>query len=273
MAKKVSAQEQSLGNEISKIISGFNDITENSSIDFLQEVEEEKKKQIELASKRIDLDELEAGFKAKTTQVISAMYEFYGKIVPSKRSDYIKFKAEAQIETAFNLAMQLKMARDVVKAVYESINAGCTEPRVIESYVSLNKALSELNKDYANVWLFLENSCQQTIQETIKMDNSNNLTEIGNGIAEQAQLPSRMGTKYITADSKKMLSDIREHNQFTEDDADEMHSDEYKAIGDIDRLISPTNKADLITEFNIDTSLIKSDSEDTGAMSLLNGMI
>lgn len=230
----------------------------------------------------VDLDAEEKKFRAKGEEFIKSMYKFYLDYGLMSKPEYLENKARLDSINISNIFNQISTTKLIMKGLMGELTRGNMNPRLVESYCTLNNQLSDMIKAQANYVLFLEESYKKSRVEAIEYNNlaSEHLAlEGGDSPAEAVKsLPESKkkedGDFFITSDTRTLMDEIQSDKDIYYEDAVKDRSDYLIDDKEAHNLTNPMDKEQLIDRYGVDQNLIKEDEKDTTSFeSSVGGMI
>lgn len=223
----------------------------------------------------LNIAELDKRFKTQAKNLIESMYDFYFAFGVIDKPEYIEKKKSFDTLNMSNTLFQLKMTKVVLARIMEDIDAGNTNPKVIEAFCNLNSQMSELTRTQANYMIFLEETYKKAKIEAqdynmlkTTYSGKKNVSVPVEDIEPQQQeqtkeLPQETNQEekfFITSDPLILIEEISK-NKFTEEEIKEQRSDYLKERGDVSRYVNHANKNDLVEEYDVDATTIRAEDE------------
>ena len=229
----------------------------------------------------VDSSIQEKQFRAKAESFIDSMFKFYIKSGLIGKSEYLEAKSNLNSANMTNIFLQIDNTKLIMNRLLSELNSGNLNPRLVESYCTLNSQLSDMIKAQANYVLFLEDTYKKSRVEVIENNNMDAeefaLTEGENSQSEMKSLPEAKkkmdGEFYITSDAKSLMDEIQSDKDAYYEDAKNGRSDYLISDEDSKDLINPTNKEELIDKYNVNRALLDEELSTEGFESSIDSII
>lgn len=215
----------------------------------------------------INFDEEEKKMRAKGEAFMDAMYKFYLDYGLMSKPEYLEQKKRLDSANISNIFGQIETTKTIMKGLLGELTRGNMNPRLVESYCTLNNQLSDMIKAQANYVLFLEESWKKSKIEAIEYNNlESEQIAISSG-EQQADIKSlpesnqkkMEGDYFITSDTKTLMDEIQRDKELYSEDAMNDRSDYLMNDHEAESLTNPMNKDVLIDKYNVDKTLLDND--------------
>ncbi len=237
-------------------------------------------------SKSLDFDTSEAAFKVVSSEVTDAFYDFYAKIPKSKQKDFkhIYNRIANCKSTLATLYTTTKVYKEIFKQAGEVLRSGMIDEKLVKALTELGKQQIEALKAQENYIMYIEELAKKSgievrdILSAEEMEMFDDVTGESNGVKllpdnKSKNIVNASKEFMISSDQRLLLDNCKSSNTYTHEEVTELRSDRYKAFGDTDRLIDPSQKGMLQSEFGVDASLIKSNAPVDDIDSILMDMM
>lgn len=267
-------RDKKLRDELNSLLSGVSDLqaavpsplTAPSSVNLTKD---EAKGQTNI----LEFDEMDKKFKQQARTFIDSMHGFYLDFGVIDKPDYLHKKAMVDTMDLSSIFTQLKLTKTVMNKIVDEIMRGSVNPKLIESFSTINAQYSEIIKMQVNYVLFLEESCKKS-----RMESANYNTGKGYGGSGTHSTASEIhdvisdsdSDFFITADPTKLIEEVRVNSALSYDEARQHRSEYLKNTSDSKALVDPTNKGVLLELSGVDTSTIDRDDDGDHHVDLLD---
>ena len=267
---KKDSNKQKLRGELDSLMKSFGEtFGEGTGTSDASELIGKKLDEIAKPAKTYDFDmeQLDKQFKAKATQLINSMFDFYLDSDVIDRVQYTKHKLDIDTSNVSNMLWQLKTVKITITILMDEITSGNTNPKTIAALADMQDRFSEIMRMQANYLIFLEDSYKK-----MKYDTSDAAIEAADE-PKKLESPKNDASDseyFLTANPKELIRQITEVAPLSEDEHAEMQADgEDCMLQDIGtKNTDPKLKEELIVERNI--SVEKKDDTVEGYDSILN---
>lgn len=212
----------------------------------------------------IDFDNEEKKVRAKGEAFMEAMYKFYLDYGLMSKPEYLEQKKKLDGANISNIFGQIQTTKLIMKGLLGELTRGNMNPRLVESYCTLNNQLSDMIKAQANYILFLEESWKKSKIEAIEYNtlaSEQSALAQGESKDEVKSLPEPEkkkieGDYFITSDTKTLMDEIQRDKDMYSDDAHNDRSEYLMDDKETESLTNPMNKDVLIDKYNVDKTLL-----------------
>lgn len=215
----------------------------------------------------VDMEELDRQFKAKASQLINSMFDFYLDSGVIDRVQYTKHKLDIDTSNVSNMLWQLKTVKITITILMDEITSGNTNPKTIAALADMQDRFSEIMRMQANYLIFLEDSYKKMKYDTaeVALEPADEPQKL-----EAAKKEAVDSEYFLTANPKELIRQVTEVAPLSDEEYAEMQADgEDCMLQDIGtKNTDPKLKEQLIAERNI--SVEKKDDSVEGYDSILN---
>ena len=215
----------------------------------------------------IDMEKLDEQFKAKATQLINSMFDFYLDAGVIDRIEYTKHKRDLDTSNISNMLWQLKTVKITITILMDEITSGNTSPKTISALADMQDRFSEIMRMQANYVMFLEDTYKKMKYEAAESEMDGEQKEQHK--LEAARTEATSSEYFLTANPKELIRQITEVAPLSDEEHKEMKEQGEDCIsGEIGtKNTDPKLKEELMNEKNVD---IEKTEDNTGYDSILN---
>lgn len=270
MAKKLGKDVLDILNDIESQIPNISASVKADPEGFEQRVQQQQSLSSVVSS--YDYDTVDAAFKVVADDMTNSLFEFYAKIPKSKLSKYpvLKRKIENFKNTLSDIYTMNRNYKEICKEIMATIKGGMIDDKMINAITKLQTQYLESLKAQENYIMYVEDMAKRAgveyseQEEAAKKDAGDCVNEFGEEDKVVPMVKPKFLEKenYITADQKTLMTTCKENNTQTIEGVIEQRSDRYKAITNSDLLVNPMTKNELVKNYDIDTTLVKSNKDE-----------
>lgn len=215
----------------------------------------------------VDMEQLDQQFKAKATQLINSMFDFYLDAGVINRVEYTKHKRDLDTSNLSNMLWQLKTVKITITILMDEITSGNTSPKTISALNEMQDRFTEIMRMQANYVMFLEDTYKKMKYEAAEVELDD--PQKDQRKLEAAREEATSSEYFLTANPKELIRQITEVAPLSDEEHKEMKDTGEDCIStDLGtKNTDPKLKEALMAEKNIDPD---KKEEGSGYDSILN---